>query len=78
MFIKKVFRFFETFFARLASKFGKSTNLTFKKIFVKKKKIPELHADFKSVENVMEICTFSTSTHVRQTCVAFNFFWVHF
>jgi hypothetical protein len=53
-------------------------------------KNPEFHADFKSVEKVFkkftkkvlsktltEICTFSTFTHVGQTCFAYNFF-VHF
>jgi hypothetical protein len=25
-------------------------------------------------KNVTEICTFSTYTHVRQTCLAYNFF----
>ncbi len=29
-------------------------------------------------KNVMKICTFSTFTHVRQTCFAYNFIWVHF
>ncbi len=33
---KYVFWFFEPFFARLASKFEKSTNMTFKKIFFEK------------------------------------------
>jgi hypothetical protein len=47
----------------------------------------EFHADFKSVnkvsknvpkkvisKNVKELRTFSTFTHVRQTCFAYNFF----
>jgi hypothetical protein len=51
----------------------------------------EFHADFESVEkvlknvskkviskNVTEKCTFFTFTHVRQTCFAYNFFFVHF
>jgi hypothetical protein len=29
-------------------------------------------------KNVTKICTFSTFTHVRQTCFAYNFFFVHF
>ncbi len=29
-------------------------------------------------KNVTEKCTFFTFTHVRQTCFAYNFFWVHF
>jgi hypothetical protein len=29
-------------------------------------------------KNMTEICTFSTFTHVRQTCFAYNFFLVHF
>jgi hypothetical protein len=53
----------------------------------KGKKNAEFHADFKSDEdvfkkcakkvcskNLTEICTFSTFTHVRQTCFAYNFF----
>ncbi len=28
-------------------------------------------------KNVTEICTFSTFTHIRQTCFAYNFFLVH-
>jgi hypothetical protein len=51
----------------------------------------EFHADFEYVEkglkkctkkviskNVTEICTFFTFPHVRQTCFAYNFFWMHF
>jgi hypothetical protein len=53
----------------------------------------EFHADFESVvlksfekmhtkkvmsKNVTEKCTFFTFTHVRQTCFAYNFFFVHF
>jgi hypothetical protein len=49
------------FFARLASKFEKSNNMTFKKIFWEKlKKVsknPEFHADFKSVEKVFKKLT---------------------
>jgi hypothetical protein len=53
-------------------------------------KSAEFHTDFKSVEklfinvkkviskNVIEICTFSFFTHVNQTCLAYNFFWMHF
>jgi hypothetical protein len=45
----------------LASKFEKSTNMTFKKFFVDKiKKVSknaEFHADFKSVEKVLKIFT---------------------
>ncbi len=50
----------------------------------------EFHADFKSDEKVlknctkkviskivMEICTFSTFSHVRQICCAYDFFLVH-
>ncbi len=29
-------------------------------------------------KNMMEICTFFTFTHVRQTCFACNFFLTHF
>jgi hypothetical protein len=29
-------------------------------------------------KNVTEKRTFFTFTHVRQTCFAYNFFWVHF
>ena len=51
-----VFRFFEPFFAHLASKFEKSTNRTFKKnCLTKSKKVsknPEFHADFESVEKL--------------------------
>jgi hypothetical protein len=36
VFIKKVFLLFEAFFARLASKFEKSTNMTFKKLVFEK------------------------------------------
>ncbi len=55
------------------------------------KKTAEFHADFESIENVFkkcvnkviskdvtEICTFSTFTHVRQTCFAYNFLWCIF
>ncbi len=31
-----------------------------------------------SSKNVTEICTFSTFTHVRQTCFAYNFLWCIF
>ncbi len=52
---------FEPFFAHLASKFGKSANMTPKKFFVKKsKKISknaEFHADFESVKKVDNKCT---------------------
>jgi hypothetical protein len=64
-----------------------------KKIFLSKiqfgyKKNAEFHTDFESVEKVFkkctnkkllvtEICTFLTFTHVRQTCVAYNFFLAH-
>jgi hypothetical protein len=41
---------------------------SFKKIY--KKKVIN--------KNVMEICTFSTFTHVRQTCFAYNFFGAFF
>jgi hypothetical protein len=54
MFInKKVFNFFESFFAHVASKFEKSTNMTPPKKFFKSKKLAknaEFHADFKSVK----------------------------
>ncbi len=30
------------------------------------------------IKNVTEICTFSTFTHVRQTCFAYNFFGAFF
>ncbi len=41
----------------------------------------EFHADFKSIEKVLQKCTkkregnmnFFTFTHVRQTCFAYNF-----
>ncbi len=60
-FTKYIFWFFEPFFARLASKFEKSTNMTFKKNFREKiKKVSknaEFHADFKSVEQVVKKCT---------------------
>jgi hypothetical protein len=76
------------FFARLASKFEKSTNMTFKFFSSKKvSKNAKFQADFKSVgkvlkkftkkvisKHVTEICTFSTCTHVCQTCFAYNFF----
>jgi hypothetical protein len=29
-------------------------------------------------KNMTEICTFFTFTHVRQTCLAYNFFWCLF
>ncbi len=48
-------------------------------MFIKKvSKNAEFHADFKKVisKNVMQICTFSTFTHFRQTCFAYNFFGV--
>ncbi len=52
------FWFFEPFFARLASKFKKSTNMTKKNFFCKKsKKVSknaEFHADFESVEKVVK------------------------
>jgi hypothetical protein len=51
------FLIFGAVFARLASKFKKSTNMTFKK-FLKKitkvSKIAEFHANFKSVENFLK------------------------
>jgi hypothetical protein len=52
---------FCAFFARLASKFGKSTNMTFKKVsfFNLKTWVPknaEFHADFKSAEKVLKNC----------------------
>jgi hypothetical protein len=91
MFIKKVFHFFGPFIARLASKFEKSTNMIKKNCFFKSKKVSknaEFHADFKSVKktfkkctkkviskNMTKICTFSTFTHVHQTCFAYNFFF---
>jgi hypothetical protein len=50
----------------------------------------EFHTDLKSVKkvfqkctkkviskNVMEICTFFSFTHVRQTCFAYNFMLMH-
>jgi hypothetical protein len=55
------FDFWRRFFARLASKFEKSTNMTFKKFCLKKlekvSKNPEFHADLKSVEKVYKKCT---------------------
>jgi hypothetical protein len=90
MFIKKGFSFSEPFFAFLTSKFEKSSNMTFKKFFAKIKKglkNAEFHADLKSIKKVLknfiskivnEICTFSTFTHVHQTCLAYNFFWCLF
>jgi hypothetical protein len=64
----------------------------FLKISRKASKNAEFHADFESVDNffekthkkkvicknVMEICTFFTFTHVRQSCFAYNFFWCIF
>jgi hypothetical protein len=51
MFIQKMFPFFEPFFARLASKFEKSTKF-FDLFFIIKKDIK--NADFKSVEKVFK------------------------
>jgi|LakMenE01Jun11ns_1017448.scaffolds.fasta_scaffold9305158_1 hypothetical protein len=53
---KNVFRFSEPFFARLASKFEKSTNMTIKTFFLIKKsrKNAKFHADFKSIEKVLK------------------------
>jgi phosphoenolpyruvate carboxylase len=48
------------FFACLASKFEKSTNITFKKMLKKSNKVSknaEFHADLKSVEKVFYKCT---------------------
>jgi hypothetical protein len=61
---------------------------------LKKRKVSknaEFHADFKPVEkvlkivpkkvigeNVTKICTFSTFTHVHQTCLLITFFWCFF
>ncbi len=81
---------------RLASKFEKSSNMTFKKIvFEKNQKKYHKTQNFtltsnslkkfykylpKKVisKNVTEICTFSTFTHVRQTCFAYKFFCAFF
>jgi hypothetical protein len=54
--LNKFYDFWRRFFARLASKFEKSTNMTEKKEILKKsKKVSknvEFKADFKSVEKV--------------------------
>jgi hypothetical protein len=50
-------RFFEPFFARLASKFSKRANMTKKiclKQIIKIFKNAEFHADFESVEKVVK------------------------
>ncbi len=57
--LKTFFWFLAPFFARLASKFEKSTNMT-KKMFFQTKKVSkhaECHADFKSFEKVFKKCT---------------------
>jgi hypothetical protein len=54
------FYFFKAFFARLASKFSKSANMTKKNLRKKSKKISknaEFHADFERVEKVVKKCT---------------------
>jgi hypothetical protein len=52
---------FEPVFARLTSKFEKSTNMTLKNFFLEKiekvSKNAEFHADFESVEKVVKKCT---------------------
>ncbi len=53
------------FFAHLASKFEKSTNMTYKKNFLDKKskkvsKNAKFHADFESVEKVVKKYTKKT------------------
>ncbi len=59
--LNKFFDFLKPFFARLASKFEKSTNMTFKNFFFfKSKKVSknaEFHADFGSVEKAVKKCT---------------------
>ncbi len=57
---KIFFWFFEPFFAQLALKFEKSTNVTCKIFFGKNQKgvkNAEFHADFESVEKVVKKCT---------------------
>ncbi len=52
--------FFEPFFARLASKFEKSTYMTLNIFFEKIKKVSknaEFHVDFESVQKVVKQCT---------------------
>ncbi len=87
MSIKKGFPFSLAVFAHLVSKFEKAL-IWPKYIFffkgIQKRRI--LHwfqirwKVFKNVpkkaisKNVMKICTFSTFTHVRQTCFAYNLF----
>jgi hypothetical protein len=46
------FWFFEPFFARLASKFEKSTNMAKKQNLCQKK--AEFHADFESIEKIVK------------------------
>jgi hypothetical protein len=54
-FTKYVFGFFEPFFARLASKFSRSANMTKKNFFIKKDiKNAEFHAYFEFVEKVVK------------------------
>jgi hypothetical protein len=55
MFIKKVSRVFELFFARLASKFEKSTNMTFKKKFEKNKKMCQKTQNFTLILNPLRM-----------------------
>jgi hypothetical protein len=92
MFIKKVFLFFVPFFARLASKFEKSTFMTLKKNLKKIEKVIKKRRisgwfqirwkifykmhQKKFLAKRDENMHFFTFTHVSQTCFAYNFLWI--
>ncbi len=89
--LQYVFWFFEPFLARLASKFEKSTNMTFKKYFFEKsKKVSKnakFHADFESVEKMhhKKVISKTSLTNMSKSkksaffrhVFANNFFLVH-
>ncbi len=82
--MQKGFPFFEPFFARLASKFEKSTKRPkfsmnnqkrYKKTLILNPLKKFLKIFKKGIsKNVTEICTFSTFTHVRQITFLCAFF----
>jgi hypothetical protein len=89
MFIKKGFSFFWAVSCQsLAKKANKSNNknVSSKILFGhQKRRISRwFQIRWKSFKNwtkkkfLAKICTFSSFTHVRQTCFAYNFFLVHF
>ncbi len=90
----KRFSVFEPFIACLASNFEKRTTLTPKFVFLTNQKRYQKTHNFTLILNPLkkfkkmykksykqkcdENMHFSTFTHLRQTCFAYNFFLVHF